>query len=70
MSIVNVYMLFHRRPWNYEGVDVQDSKLLGVFSSKEIAEKTIKKYILLPGFCDYPDDFSIETYEVDIYHEA
>ena len=57
-----VYVLTHRYV-DEEGFE--DEKLIGIFSSKEIAEKNLIKYKILPGFRNYPAGFSIEEYTVD-----
>ena len=56
----NVYVLEH----SAEGL-VERMKLLGVYSSKEEAEKVVSILSEKPGFKDYPDDFVIDEYEVD-----
>ncbi len=58
----HVYVLEH----SYElenGYD--ETKFLGVFSSYEKAETAISEYKKLPGFCQYPNDFCIDKYEID-----
>lgn len=57
-----VYLLLHRRP-KYD--NLKDEKLIGIYSTKEKAEKVMKSYIELPGFRDYPNDFFLEEYELD-----
>jgi hypothetical protein len=57
-----VYQLIHSRRLCE---DIFESKLLGFFSSKRRAKAAIPFYRTLPGFCDYPNDFRIERYEVD-----
>lgn len=57
-----VYLLQH----SYEldnGCD--ETKLLGVFSSKQEAKEAIKQYKQLPGFRNKPENFHIDKYEVD-----
>lgn len=47
-----VYILKHRI--YYENViDATEEKMLGVYSTKNKAEKAILKYMRLPGFKDY-----------------
>ena len=53
-----------------EHLHVQDDgeespKLIGVYSSKENAEKAVSRMKLLPGFGDTPDGFTIDTYTLD-----
>ena len=42
-----------------------DDKLCGVFSTRERAEAARVQLIKVEGFCDYPDDFSIDEYDLD-----
>ncbi|HVJ70715.1 MAG TPA: hypothetical protein VM531_04260 [Sphingomicrobium sp.] len=43
-------------------------KVVGVYSSRELAEAAVERTRLLPGFADEPDGFTIEQYEVDRDH--
>jgi hypothetical protein len=43
----------------------EDVKFIGVYSSKENAEKAAERLRLQPGFCDTPDAFSIDIYELN-----
>lgn len=54
----------------YESADtsVQEAKLIGVYSSREKAEKAIEKLIKQPGFRDFPDYFNIDEYVIDQNH--
>ncbi|MBP3194837.1 MAG: hypothetical protein J6M05_04145 [Cardiobacteriaceae bacterium] len=58
-----IYLLTHHR--KYEDGSGSDIKLLGTYSSLEEIEKVLPHYRKQPGFCDYPDDFVIEKYELD-----
>lgn len=57
---MNVYILFHINKLNEE-----DSKLVGVYSSNEKAQKAKKKMKTLPGFKDSPNSFIIDRYELN-----
>ncbi len=60
-----VYLLQH----SYElDNGCEETKLLGVFSSKQNAEEAIKEYKQLPGFRDKQENFFIDKYEVDKKH--
>lgn len=59
--MVTVFLLQH----SYEVNGVEDSKIIGIYSSREIAESIVIKYKKLPGFKDYPNDFFIYGYELD-----
>lgn len=67
-----VYELLHR--YVVEEVDgeaVQETKLLGFFSSKQKCQEAISYYITQEGFEKYPDNFVIDKIEADIddYHD-
>lgn len=40
-------------------------KLIGIFSSKDLADKAASDHKELPGFTDYPDGFVINRIEID-----
>ena len=63
----SVFILQHERQ---KDLDNEDVKIIGIYSTKENAEKTIEKYKRknLPGFKDYPDSFNITKYEIDKDH--
>lgn len=58
-----IYMLTHSRSVEE---DVHDTKLIGFYSSRQNAEKVIKRYKSITGFCDYPEDFVIEEWEANV----
>lgn len=46
----------------------QDSKLIGVYSTRQLAEAACVRSRQLPGFRDLPNTFVIDDYEVDADH--
>ncbi len=58
------YVLQHENP------DGGDAKLIGLYSSHASAEAAIKRLQAQPGFCEHPDCFAIDTYELDKDHWA
>jgi hypothetical protein len=57
-----VFLLWH----SYDVGDGEtEDKLLGVYSSREAAERRIVLARRLPGFIDHPNDFEISEYELD-----
>jgi hypothetical protein len=59
----SVFLLFHTHHLP-DGED--DNKLLGVYSSREIAEKKIEaEYRKLSGFCEPDGEFIIDEYTID-----
>lgn len=59
----NVYMLIHSR---VVVDDAHETKVLGFFSTHSKAKQAIDEYKFLAGFCDYPDDYFIESHEADV----
>ena len=43
-------------------------KVVGLYSSLDLAEAATARARVLPGFIDEPDGFSIEQYEIDKDH--
>ncbi|MDU4961618.1 MAG: hypothetical protein E6X17_13280 [Sporomusaceae bacterium] len=61
-----VYVLQHSYEVGENGA-FDEVKFIGVYSSREKAEQVIRRYILLPGFRDFPIDcFHISKYEIDM----
>lgn len=52
-----LYRLHHAYENEYGSINRTS---LGIYSARELAEKAQAHYVMLPGFCDYPDDFVIE----------
>jgi hypothetical protein len=67
-NLDKVYVLQHSYSIGAYG-EYDETKLIGVYSSRESAEKTIGQYRMLPGFREYPlACFYIEEYELDQNH--
>ena len=65
-----VYILQHSYEVGEDG-QFDEIKMIGVYSSRESAEKTIVRYKMLSGFKDYPIScFYISKYEIDKDHWA
>ncbi|WP_019553479.1 DUF7336 domain-containing protein [Propionispira raffinosivorans] len=63
-----VYILQHSYEVGEDG-QFDEIKMIGVYSSRESAEKTIARYKMLSGFKDYPIScFYISKYEIDKDH--
>lgn len=67
-----VFLLWHMRPLEgQEDLDPEmdhietDDKLCGVFSTRERAEDARQQLREVEGFRDYPNDFSIDEYDID-----
>ena len=46
--------------------DVYETKILGVYSTEQLALDAIKRYLKLDGFKFHPDDFYIDKYEINV----
>jgi hypothetical protein len=58
----SVFLLQH----SYERTDgYEETKIIGIFSTKEKVKECIKKFEGLDGFKDYPDCFFVDEYEID-----
>lgn len=60
----SVFILQH----SYEIDEIEETKIIGIYSSKANAESAIDKFKKLPGFQDYPDYFYIDKYGIDKNH--
>jgi hypothetical protein len=49
---------------------VEDTKFIGVYSSRDKAQAAVMRLNGLPGFVDAPDGFTIDEYPVDQDHWA
>ena len=66
MKVKRVFILWHHYR---DDPDDDDAKLLGVYSSKELAEdRRDRKYRQLPGFSRDEGEFTIDPYEIDEDH--
>lgn len=63
--MTSVYLLWHE----YEiAPDRDEAKLLGVYTSRDLAEAAKERLVEQPGFRDHPDDFEIAEYELNRDH--
>ena len=60
-----VYLLQHSYEVETEAGLLDETKIIGIFSSKEKAEKTIEECKNFSGFKNYPENFYIDQYELD-----
>jgi homoserine kinase type II len=58
-----LFLVIHERSGSTESSE--DLKIIGVFSSRGMAEKAVKELTDKPGFKDYPDGFTIDAYKAD-----
>lgn len=57
-----VTLLWHTRS---DDPEMEDSKLLGVYSSPQSAEQAMAQLGEKPGFADHPEGFLAELHELD-----
>ena len=61
----HVYLLQHSYQYG-ENDEHDETKTIGIFSSRLLAESIVEKYKDLPGFCLFDKEcFYIDKYEVD-----
>ena len=62
-----VYVLTHA--WemkNSRDEELEErAKMIGVYASEHEAAKAVERLKMKPGFCDYPDGFVIDPYELN-----
>ncbi len=63
--VVKVYVLHHVRADDAYG---DDAKMIGVYSSEELALAATSRLIEQPGFRDYTVGFQIGAYDLDKDH--
>ena len=59
----SVFVLQHSYEMSETGEE--ETKFIGVYSSKDKAQAAVKRLSLQPGFKDFPDYFHIDEYEID-----
>lgn len=62
MIMEPLFVLLHSLP------ETGKVKVIGIYSSRALAEEAEGRTRLLPGFAEEPDGFTIEQYEVDRDH--
>lgn len=62
----NVFILQHERPETE--TSMEDVKFIGAYSSEAAALAAIERLKSLPGFRDFPNEFTIDAYELDKDH--
>ena len=65
-SMDRVYLLQHSYDIEYEGVTFDETKIIGMYTTKEKAEEVVQRYKNIVGFNKYPIDcFCIDEYILD-----
>lgn len=60
-----VFVLMHAHETS---PDVEDIKLIGVYSSEVAAKSAAERTKYLPGFADTPEGFHVQAYQLDKDH--
>ncbi len=63
---MTVYLLYHKRQID---IDAYNVKIIGIYSSLDNVKDTVKRYLHIPGFEDYPYDFCIEAFDVPTHRK-
>ena len=45
--------------------DEENVKMIGVYSTEQLAQEAVERLRLQPGFCDAQDGFNIDRYKLD-----
>ena len=61
---MNFYILEHY----YKDNTHSSTKMIGIYSTEENAQKTIEELKKMPGFKKYPNGFIIQKYKLDEDH--
>lgn len=61
----HVYVVTHT--WD-DANGCEEAKLIGVFRTEEKANEAVERSRSLPGFCERPEDFFVDRYELDRIH--
>ena len=62
MNVESLFAVFHDPP------ETGRVKVIGIYSSEELAKAAIERTQSLPGFEDHPDGFKIDRYDIDKDH--
>ena len=66
--MTHVYLLQHSYEYGYD-MEFSETKIIGIYKTREAAEETLKHYMNLTGFKEHSiDDFYIAKYELDKNH--
>ena len=57
-----LFVLFHSLP------ETDRVKVIGIYTSRQLAEAALERARVLPGFRDEPEGFTIEQYDIDQDH--
>ena len=61
MRFYYVFYVFHQYLVEYDtdGNPVNENKEIGVYTKRELANNAVNRFIVLPGFKDYPNGFHV-----------
>jgi hypothetical protein len=63
-----LFLVQHVHKTGRKGPEV--TKIIGIYSSRELAKEAVSRLQLAPGFRDSPSGFSIDEYEKNADHWA
>lgn len=63
-QLKSVFLVQH----SYEIGEFEETKIIGIYSTREKAEIVIEQYKCIQGFKDYPDRFYVSEYKIDKNH--
>ncbi len=62
--MTRVFVVHH----SYELDGCEETKLIGVYTTRQAANEAIGRLQGAPGFRDHPADFSVDEYALDLDH--
>ncbi len=64
----HVYIVYHMYYLDEDKIDDEESKMIGVYTTRKKAKKAMERALKLPGFKEYPDKFIIDRCKLDEDH--
>ena len=62
IAVEQLFTVFHDPP------ETGRVKVIGIYTSEELAEAAVERTRSLPGFADHPNGFRVERYDIDRDH--
>ena len=63
-SVTSVFVVQH----SYELDGCEETKFIGVYTTRQAADEAIRRLQLTRGFRDHPAEFSVDEYPLDLDH--
>ena len=63
-TVKRVFVVLH----SYELDGCEETKFIGVYTTRQVANEAIRRLQVAPGFRDHPTEFSVDEYPLDLDH--